>query len=143
MSAALGRPARGAAVAKVTVFYGHSGIESNTMKKIKKIGEIARGLKWTNERRTRAPRARRRSWRKLRFFRRQQPSTRRRRAREARSPATGISRLADAVGVSRRDVRLVAAIPAAAKTALAVAVAMLVAAAGFVFLVRDVRERHR
>ena len=31
-SAALGRPARGAAVAKVTVFYGHSGIESNTMK---------------------------------------------------------------------------------------------------------------
>ena len=32
MSAALGRPARGAAVAKVTVFYGHSGIESNTMK---------------------------------------------------------------------------------------------------------------
>ena len=98
---------------------------------------------WTIERRTRAPRARRRSWRKLRFFRRQQPSTRRRRAREARSPATGISRLADAVGVSRRDVRLVAAIPAAAKTALAVAVAMLVAAAGFVFLVRDVRERHR
>jgi len=129
---------------------------------------------WRIERRTRAPRARRRSWRKLkktiqssryvdkdiaeqeelfrynsrswrklRFFRRQQPSTRRRRAREARSPATGISRLADAVGVSRRDVRLVAAIPAAAKTALAVAVAMLVAAAGFVFLVRDVRERHR
>ena len=32
MSAALGRPARGAAVAKVTVFYGHSGIESNTTK---------------------------------------------------------------------------------------------------------------